>query len=72
LSKLILDRVQSAMDELTKVQFAIRRELAGRVVMPREIMYKHLINAADECETARIEMAKRMAREPQSQQGVAD
>jgi collagenase-like PrtC family protease len=63
MSKLILDRVQTAMDELTKVQFALRRELAGRVVMPRETMYKHLINAADECETARIELAKRMVRQ---------
>ena len=51
------------MDELTKVQFALRRQLAGRTVMSNEVMYKHLINAADECETARIEMAKRMVRQ---------
>jgi hypothetical protein len=71
MSKLILDRVQVAMDELTRVQFALRRQLAGRLVLSNETIYKHLINAQDECETARIEMAKRMAREPQPQE-VAD
>ena len=73
MSKLILDRVQCAMEELTKVQFALRRQLAGRTVMSSEVMYKHLISAADECETARIEMAKRMVRQSiQQQHEVAD
>jgi hypothetical protein len=72
MSKMILDRVQSAMEELTRVQFALRRELGGRTVLSPETIYKHLVNAQDEVETARIEMSRRMTRQYIQPQEVAD
>jgi hypothetical protein len=72
LSKLILDHVTTAIDELTRVQFALRRQLGGRTVLSVEAMYKHMVNAQDEVETGRIEMAKRMLRYGQPQEGAAD
>jgi hypothetical protein len=72
MSKMILDRVQSAMEELTRVQFALRRELGGRTVLSAESIYKHLVNAQDEVETARIEMSRRMTRQFIQPQEVAD
>jgi hypothetical protein len=71
MSKLILDHVTTAMDEMTRVQFALRRGLAGRQVLSNEAMYKHTVNALDEIEQARIELARRIVRQPQPQE-VAD
>ncbi len=72
MSKLILDKVTYAIDELTRVRFALARELGGRTVMSHDAIYKHLCNSQDEIETARIEMAKRMVRQSIQSQGAAD
>jgi hypothetical protein len=72
MSKLIFDRVTTAIDELSRVQFALRRELGGRQVLSPESIYKHLVNAQDEVETARIEMSRRMTRRSIQSQGAAD
>jgi hypothetical protein len=60
------------MEELTRVQFALRRELGGRTVLSAEAVYKHLVNAQDEVETARIEMSRKMTRQYIQPQEVAD
>jgi hypothetical protein len=72
MSKLILDHVTTAIDELVRVQFALRRGLAGRQVLSNEAIYKHLVNAQDEVEQSRIETAKRMLRGAPQPQEVAD
>lgn len=72
MSKMILDRVEFAIEELSRVKFALRRELGGRTVLSNDAIYKHLCNSQDEVETARIEMSKRMVRQSIQSNGAAD
>lgn len=71
MSKLILDHVTVAIDELVRVQFALRRGLSGRQILSNETIYKHLVNGLDEIEQARIHTAKLIVRQV-SPQEVAD
>jgi hypothetical protein len=70
LSKLILDHVTTAMEELSRAEWALRRSLRGLGALPNEAVYKHLINAQDECEQARIHTAKLIVRQVSPQEAA--
>jgi hypothetical protein len=72
LNKRIFDNVTAAIEELTKVQFALRLGFSGRPAESMESIYKRLVNAQDEVETARIEMSRQMVRHSIQPQEVAD